>query len=181
MLKKKTTSLCPNADTCTSRSCSKRMAFASVQKPEQIVGVGFRCWMAGYDTGDISCWETGWNHYARELGQHNARETVGALACWTRMTHLNSCRKISCYPYGSAGFSLDECVAISMIAASQHAACPAMRACAFALLGTNCIDGVVDAAQAFGHALSNADIRLDPNSIVAAAALSSELQCSRPN
>ena len=26
---------------------------------EWLVGVGFRCWLAGYDTGDIACWETG--------------------------------------------------------------------------------------------------------------------------
>ena len=30
---------------------------------EWLVGVGFRCWLAGYDTGDIACWENGWNEY----------------------------------------------------------------------------------------------------------------------
>ena len=35
---------------------------------EWLVGVGFRCWLAGYDTGDIACWENGWNEYNRLLG-----------------------------------------------------------------------------------------------------------------
>ncbi|MBC8013601.1 MAG: hypothetical protein H7X74_05925, partial [Methyloceanibacter sp.] len=43
---------------------------------EWLVGVGFRCWLAGYDTGDIACWENGWNEYARALGTERAKRAV---------------------------------------------------------------------------------------------------------
>ena len=52
-----------------------------------------------------------------------------------------------------ARFCRDECVAISMIAACQHHACPAMRACAFALLGCSMIDEVVDVAESFAETM----------------------------
>ena len=49
---------------------------------EWLVGVGFRCWLAGYDTGDIACWENGWNEYTRALGTERAKRAVTELACW---------------------------------------------------------------------------------------------------
>ena len=53
---------------------------------ERLVGVGFRCWLAGYETGDISCWESGWNAYSVALGPLHAKRAVTELACWVRAT-----------------------------------------------------------------------------------------------
>ncbi len=97
---------------------------------EWLVGVGFRCWLAGYDTGDITCWENGWNAYSRALGTERAKRAVTELACWVRAVRASASRKIEYYPVGCPGFCADECMAISLIAASQHHRCPAMRACA---------------------------------------------------
>jgi len=141
------------------------MRFGAPRQPERLVGVGFRCWFAGYDTCDIDCWETGWNYYARELGVSRAKEAVGELACWVRAVRDTACRKIAYYPFGCAGFAPDECVAISMVAAGQHAQCPAMRACAFALLGTSDIDTVVDSAQKFACVLADTGYVLSDQSI----------------
>jgi hypothetical protein len=65
-----------------SRSASPRI----IQRngAERLVGIGFRCWLAGYDTGDISCWENGWNEYSRTLGAERAKRAVTELACWVR-------------------------------------------------------------------------------------------------
>ena len=131
----------------------------------KLVGLGFRCWLAGYETHDINCWETGWNVYARELGAAKAKAAIGELSCWVRAIHTSTCRRIKTYPFGCAGFCQDECMAISMIAASQHSACPAMRACAFTLLGTSEIDGVVDAATSFGDILLDAGHQLSDSAI----------------
>ena len=109
---------------------------------EWLVGVGFRCWLAGYDTGDIACWETGWNAYARVLGAERAKRAVTELACWVRAVRTSASRKIEYYPFGCAGFCRDECMAISLIAASQHHRCPAMRACALALTGSSLVEPV---------------------------------------
>ena len=69
---------------------------------EWLVGVGFRCWLAGYDTGDIACWETGWNAYARALGTERAKRAVTELACWVRAVRASASRKIEYAPDSAA-------------------------------------------------------------------------------
>jgi hypothetical protein len=132
---------------------------------EWLVGVGFRCWLAGYDTGDIACWENGWNEYSRALGTERAKRAVTELACWVRAVRASASRKIEYYPFGCAGFCPDECMAISLIAASQHHRCPAMRACALALTGSDLVEPVIDAANAFADALEDANQRLSSEAV----------------
>ena len=134
---------------------------------EWLVGVGFRCWLAGYDTGDIACWENGWNEYARALGTERAKRAVTELACWVRAVRATASRKIEYSPFACAGFCADECMAISLIAASQHHRCPAMRACALALTGSDLVEPVIDAANAFADVLQEADQRLSPEAVAA--------------
>lgn len=134
---------------------------------EWLVGVGFRCWLAGYDTGDIACWENGWNEYARALGTERAKRAVTELACWVRAVRATASRKIEYSPFGCPGFCADECMAISLIAASQHHRCPAMRACALALTGSDLVEPVIDAANAFADVLQEADQRLSPEAVAA--------------
>lgn len=137
---------------------------------EWLVGVGFRCWLAGYDTGDITCWETGWNAYSRSLGPSRAKRAVTELACWVRAVRASAARKIEYHPFGCPGFCRDEYMAISLIAASQHHRCPAMRACALALTGSSLVEPVIDAANAFADALQEADQFLSPEAVAALAA-----------
>ncbi|MHA1134697.1 MAG: hypothetical protein ACTSRM_10515 [Alphaproteobacteria bacterium] len=134
---------------------------------EWLVGVGFRCWLAGYDTGDIGCWEKGWNEYNRVLGASRAKRAVTELACWVRAVRSSASRKIQYYPLARPGFCNDECMAISLIAASQHHRCPAMQACALALTGSDLVEPVIDAANAFADALQEADQRLSPEAVSA--------------
>lgn len=134
---------------------------------ERLVGLGFRCWLAGYDTGNISCWENGWNEYARALGAERAKRAVTELACWVRAVRASAARKIEYCPVDCPGFCADECMAISLIAASQHHRCPAMRACALALIGSDLVDPVIDTANAFADALQDADQRLSPDAVAA--------------
>jgi hypothetical protein len=145
-------------------------AVSRVSQPsgaEWLVGMGFRCWLAGYETGDIACWENGWNQYARALGPERARRAVTELACWVRTVRASASRKIEYAPFGCPGFCADECLAISLIAASQHHRCPAMRACALALTGSDSVDPVLEAANAFADALDQADQRLSPEAVAA--------------
>jgi len=134
---------------------------------EWLVGMGFRCWLAGYDTGDISCWENGWNAYARALGTERAKRAVTELACWVRAVRATASRKIEYSPVGCPGFCADECMAISLIAASQHHRCPAMRACALALTGSDLVDPVLDAANVFADVMQEANQRLSPAAVAA--------------
>jgi hypothetical protein len=134
---------------------------------EWLVGVGFRCWLAGYDTGDISCWEHGWNEYSRILGAEHAKRAVTELACWVRAVRSSAARKIEYSPFACAGFCADECMAISLIAASQHHRCPAMRACALALTGSDLVEPVISAANGFADVLEEADQRLSQEAVAA--------------
>lgn len=153
------------ASTLTRLSRRREPPLDPTKKPERLVGLGFRCWIAGYETHDINCWETGWNAFASELGATNAKTAITELSCWVRMVHLKACRPISYFPFGCKGFCRDECVAISMIAAGQHSVCPAMRACAFTLLNSSDVDGVVDTATNFALAMREAGHVLSGQSI----------------
>ncbi len=114
--------------------------------PERLVGKGFRYWMAGYQTGDIGCWEEAWRIYSSALGGSQAKSATSELACWVRAIQSSATRKIEIFAGDCHGFCRDECVAISMVAAAQHDACPAMRACAYALIGSSAVDEIVDSA-----------------------------------
>jgi hypothetical protein len=60
-----------------------------------------------------------------------------------------------------------------MIAACQHNTCPAMRACAFALIESSLIDEVVHHAESFAVTMRGLDRVLSPGLIVNAAAYAS--------
>jgi hypothetical protein len=132
---------------------------------EQLVGVGFRHWITGYRTGDLGCWEQAWNFYSTQLGVSNARAVMSDLAVWVRAIEASASRGIRTAPLDCAKFCRDECAAIAMIAASQHSACPALRSCAFTLLGCSMIDGVVESADSLAARLKSLDKVLSPQSI----------------
>ncbi len=142
-----------------------------LKTPEKLVGVGFRCWMAGYRTGDVSSWEYAWNLYASELGPVAAKTAVGELGAWVRAINDCSGRSIATMPADCPGFCRDECVAISMIAASQHKVCPALKACAFALIGCSQVETIMAQTDSFALTLAALDQRLSTNSICMAANL----------
>lgn len=139
--------------------------------PERLVGLGFRYWMLGRKSGEIRCWEKAWTLYSGMFGTIGARAAVGSLSTWVGVLGMTTRRDIEVCPEGCSRFCRDECVAISMIAACQHHTCPAMRACAFALIESSMIDAVVDQAQDFADTMAGLDQMLSPASIVAAPAL----------
>ena len=143
----------------SSREPAVAPAFAG---PDRLVGLGFRNWLEGYRTGDITLWENVWCAYTSAMGAVAAKSAVSELSSWVRAIHTHTHRALQTSPPGCPGFCKDECVAISMIAACQHNACPAMRACAFALLGCSMIDEVVHGAESFAGSMRDADQVLSP-------------------
>jgi hypothetical protein len=141
------------------RSCAKQEVVPArgFAGPERLVGLGFRHWLDGYRTGDISSWEKVWCTYANAMGAAAAKSAVTELSCWVRAIHNHSHRPLETSAGDCARFCRDECVAIAMIAACQHHACPAMRACAFALIGCSLIDEVVNVAESFAETMREAD------------------------
>jgi hypothetical protein len=139
--------------------------------PERLVGVGFRCWLAGLQTSDIGCWEVAWEEMSRTVGARAAKPLMTELASWVRAVQDAAERRIEIYPAQCRRFCRDECLAISMVAACQHSACPAFRACAVALLGSNEIDEAIEGADGFARRLKEADQHLSPGSVFMGAGL----------
>jgi hypothetical protein len=131
--------------------------------PERLVGLGFRYWLKGFRTGDISCWERAWCAYSNVLGATAAKSAVTDLSCWVRAINRHARRDLETAAVDCERFCRDECIAIEMISACQHEACPAMRACAFALLGCSMIDEVVHGAENFAATMRGADQVLPPS------------------
>jgi hypothetical protein len=130
--------------------------------PERLVGLGFRYWLAGYRTGEIACWEKAWRAYTDVMGPTRAKHALTDLSGWVRAVNLHAQRPLEAPAVDCNGFCRDECVAIAMIAACQHNACPAMRACAFSLLGCSMIDEVVQGAESFAATMRGAEQVLLP-------------------
>lgn len=144
-----------------------RLLFAPcMPEPERIVGLGFRYWMLGLNTGDIGAWEKTWDLYCGLFGTTGAKVAVGHLSHWVSALGEAACRDIEVFPERCRSFCRDECVAVSMIAACQHQTCPATRACACALLESDRVDEVVQKAQIFADSLAALDHMLSPASIV---------------
>lgn len=129
-------------------------------KPEQIVALGFRYWVLGRRVGCIEPWQDAWGLYTRSFGLCGARRAVGALSTWVDTVCRSTVRGIDVAPAACPSFCRDECLAVAMIAACQNDRCPAMRACAFALVESSMIDRVVDDAQSFASTLIELEHRV---------------------
>jgi len=134
--------------------------------PELLVGYGFRGWIAGYQTGDVSCWEQVWRLYSNLLGSSRAKVAVGELSAWAKSVAAAARHGVEVKPLGACDFCRDECLAISMIAACQHNTCPAMRACAFALIESSLVEDVLHHAGAYAVTLRSLDKVVPPAWIV---------------
>ncbi|MBU1212239.1 MAG: hypothetical protein KJ587_13325 [Alphaproteobacteria bacterium] len=133
---------------------------------ELLVGYGFRGWIAGYQTGDVRCWERVWRLYSNAMSPAGARVVVGCLGAFAKAVNCASRRKVEVCALEECRFGRDECLAISMIAASQHNTCPAMRACAFALIDSSMMDEVLHHADTYAITLRSQDKVISPNWIV---------------
>ncbi len=133
--------------------------------PERLVGVGFRCWLAGLSSGDIRCWEEAWNTYSGTLGPDNAKRLLIDLSKFVRAVKASATRNIEISPSGCRGFCRDECLAISIIAASQHGVHPALTASAQALIGSDDIGDAINGAQSLAGSLRLAKQMLSAESI----------------
>jgi hypothetical protein len=125
----------------------------AARAPERLVGVGFRCWLKGFTTGDIGCWEEAWNAFSSTLGNDQAKDLLLDLSQFVKAVASSSERDIQVQAPGCIGFCRDECLAISMIAACQHGQTTSLCASAAALIGSDSIGDVLNGAQTFACGL----------------------------
>ena len=140
-------------------------AIPASHRPERLVGLGFRRALKAIETGDQVPWEFAWQDFANATDPGRATQLVARLSGWARAVRRCSGRPINTLPPSCPGFCRDECLAISMIAASQHNICPALRACAFALMGGAEFTPALEAAGSFGDTLTRSGHILSPQSV----------------
>ena len=137
----------------------------AVRAPERLVGVGFRCWLTGFTTGDIGCWEEAWTIFSGTLGNDKAKSLLIDLSQFVKAVATSSERDIRVQSPGCSGFCRDECLAISMIAACQHGAKSSLCASASALVGSDTIGDVLNGAQTFACGLKSSNQLLSADSV----------------
>jgi hypothetical protein len=136
-----------------------------------LVGYGFRCWMTGYLTADVTYWENVWQTYSKFLGTTDGRRAVTCLSELISAVRGNATREIIVAAQSCPSFCRDECMAVSMVAACQRDVCPAARACAFVLLGNSNVNATIDAATDLADALRAGGASFDVTSVWNAAAV----------
>ena len=153
-------------------------AAAMFPAAERLVGLGFRCWLAGLPDERHRLLGGRLAPVLARVGPRAAKPLMTELACWVRAVQDTAERRIEVYPAQCRRFCRDECLAISMVAACQHSACPAFRACAVALLGCNDVDEAIEGAEGFARCLKEADQILSPGTVFMGAGSRSRRACS---
>ena len=130
--------------------------------PERLVGLGFRHWIAGFQTGEVGHWERAWNVYEASLGEQGARLALSELSSWAKTLKACSRRELCVHPCAYRSFCRDECLAVAMVAASQHNVCPALKSCSLALIESQMHGEVVAATESYGAVLRSLGQMLTP-------------------
>ncbi|MEL6296978.1 MAG: hypothetical protein AAFQ45_00270 [Pseudomonadota bacterium] len=132
-----------------------------------LAAYGLRGWLGGLRNTDMAQWQAVFETYSGAFGLCHARRTIEALSDWSRAIERSAERDIEICPLSCPTLCQDECVALSIVAAAQADTCPAMQACAFALIGSADIEPVVAGAEAFGAELKSADCIVEPATLAA--------------
>jgi len=87
---------------------------------ENLLFTVFRCWMAGYATGDITCWDIAWEALAREMPTENAKPLYGEFHHFVRSLRENAENGIVWRPAACRALCRDECLVLAMVDAAQR-------------------------------------------------------------
>ncbi len=127
----------------------------SLPHSEAVVGFGFRCVMQAYLNGAYHWMTPCGQLFEQEFAEH-AHEAVARLAIWGEAVRTCALRRIEVLPARCWSFCRDECLAVTLVAASRHRECPALQMCACMLLGNAQVAPALEAADAFCATLERA-------------------------
>ena len=130
--------------------------------PERLVLEGFRRWMAGYATGDLTHWEEAWNLHAAALGSRGARIVVDRLARFTRIVRDFSLCPIACFPGGCRNICRQECFALTIVAASQNKDIESLALAMRYLMDPDGHEAAIVPALDYADAMQEHELRLMP-------------------
>ena len=137
----------------------------------EMVGRSFRCGILARRERSAVGWSYAWQEIAGVAGPDRADGLIGELSRFVESVDASAVRRIEVLPKGCPGLCRDECLAVSIVAGSQLGACPALKACAFALIESANVDSCIRSAGRFSDALREAGQTLPPDFICNALAL----------
>lgn len=152
-------------------SRTQDVAPAGSLRVAQMVGRSFRCGMLARRGNPAIAWSYAWQEIAGVTGAGHVDQIFIALGAFVDSVEAAAARRIEVLPKGCPGLCRDECLAVSIIAASQLGACPALKACVFALIDSGNVEPCIQSAGLFSAALSEAGQTLPPDVVCNALAL----------
>jgi len=127
---------------------------------EILLLVALRCWLSGYETGDVACWELAWQGVSRSVQLADAKRIVAELAQFTRVFRKTlTCRFVH-LPYCCARVTADERLVIQFIACAQLGELTRAVELARKLSANDDHVDLVNAACDFGAVLKQAELLL---------------------
>lgn len=137
----------------------------------QMVGRSFRCGILARREMPGLGWSFAWQEIAGVAGPDQADRLVSALGQFVDSVDVSAMRRIEVLPKACPGLCRDECLAVSIVAASQLGACPALKACVYALIESANVEPCIRSAGAFSDALRAAGQTLPSDFVCNALAL----------
>jgi hypothetical protein len=122
--------------------------------------VAFRCWLAGYETGDVACWELAWQGVSKTVQLADAKRIVAELAQFTRVFRKTLACRFVYLPYCCARVTTDEHLAVQFVACAQHGELPKAVELARKLSANDDHVDLVHAACDLGAVLKQAELSL---------------------
>ncbi|MEM8798026.1 MAG: hypothetical protein AAGE61_20845 [Pseudomonadota bacterium] len=129
---------------------------------EMLVLKGYRQWMAGIATKDISHWNETWNMFCRTLGPPHARACMDALVAFVGTLRLCANCPLKTLDPTCSGLCRDECLVVGLLAALQHGDEAALNLCLNKLTSGPRSQEVTNAAGELAIALKAAGFVLCP-------------------
>jgi hypothetical protein len=120
----------------------------------------FRCWLAGYETGDIACWELAWQGVSRKRPLADAKRIIAELGQFTRVFRQTLTRRFVFLPYYCARVTDEECLALQLVACAQQRNFIGAAQLAHKLSDNDDHADLVRAASELGDALKQAALTL---------------------
>jgi len=135
-------------------------SMADCPRAEVFLLVAFRCWLAGYETGDVACWELAWQGVCRTVQLTDAKRIVAELAQFTRVFRKGLGCRFVYLPYCCSRVTADERLAIQFIACAQLGELTRAVELARKLSADNDHIDLVNAACDLGAVLKQAELLL---------------------
>jgi hypothetical protein len=136
------------------------MSIAEWPEAEVLLLTALRCWLSGYETGDVACWELAWDGVSRKRPVADAKRIIAELGQFVRVFRRTLACRFVYLPYCCGRVTGEEQLALQLVACSQHGDFIRANPLARELCNTDDHADLVAAASDLGGALKHAGLIL---------------------